>query len=147
MGKTSKPLHIQVAEVLYNADPTKWATLAEQGHIIEVIEQCMEGPMPNILAAPYAMRLTSDMLAQLPSAFDLAIKGARALIYAPKAKEATAWKGKKDAKGTKARQRGHTKKQAEVVDTGEPTATPAGHGTGEPEQRSTDANNEGASEV
>lgn len=113
MGRTSKPLHIQLADVLYQANKIQWDEMTEQGHTIEIIPE----PAPDIYLAPYAMRMTADMLAQLPTAISLAVKGARALRYAPKV--TTEWKGKASGKNKKARTRKNAAKQVEVVDRAE----------------------------
>ena len=92
MGLSSKPLHIQVDRSLYQANEPLWLKLLEQGFIIQTIE--IDGH-PDIYLSPHAMRMTVDMLKQLPSALDLAITGARILRYGPTAKDPTAWKGAK----------------------------------------------------
>ena len=66
------------------------------------------------------MRLTVDMLTQLPAALDLAIKGARALRYAPHG--ITIKKGTPSAKGTKAPTKRKSTRQTEVATGGEPPA-------------------------
>ena len=91
--------------------------MTEQGHIIQILLQST----PDLYLAPYAMRMTGDMLQQLPAALDLAIKGARELRYGPTSKETSSWKGaKKNAQAKGARKRKNTTKQVEAVDTGEP---------------------------
>ena len=45
--------------------------------------QLLPATPPDIIIAPYAMRMTTDMLAAMPSALKLAITGARNLRYAP----------------------------------------------------------------
>lgn len=91
MGRTPKPLHIQVAATLYQTHQVLWDTLSSQGHTIEVLPE----PGPDLVIGPYAMRLTSDTLDTLPGALDILIKGARALRYGPHAKEKGDWKRSK----------------------------------------------------
>lgn len=118
MGKTPKPLHMQVAASLVNTHGSVWEKLQEQGHTVETLAE----PGPDLIIGPYAMRVTSDMLDELPTTLDLLIKGARALRYAPHAKEKGAWnKGKPNAKAKKAHKGKNTTKQVEAASTGEPT--------------------------
>ena len=118
MGKSSKPLRIQLDKPLYESNITHWVELAAQGYTIEVLD----GDPPDLYLASYAMRLTSDMLNQLPSAFDLAVKGARALRYTPIAKHAGAWKGGKKTRKCKSvntqtlQHQQDTEKGADVLD-------------------------------
>ena len=114
MGLSSKPLTIHISYDLYASHQLKWDILREQGFDIQV---CGEQVI-DIYLAPYAMRMTVDMLTQLPAALDLAIKGARALRYAPHG--VTIKKGSPSAKGTKAPTKRKSTKQAEVVAGGEP---------------------------
>lgn len=129
MGKSSKPLHIQLDKTLYEANITHWVELAAQGYTIEV----MDGTPPDLYLGFYAMRMTGDMLKQLPSAFDLAVKGARALRYAPVAKDEGAWKGaKKSAKGKGTHTRKNSKVKVEAADSRESVTEAKDTGTGEP---------------
>lgn len=115
MGTTSKPLHIQISKDLYDANMEQWTEMSSQGHVIEVLG----GTAPDIYLAPYAMRMTGNMLTNLPTALELAIKGARALRYSPASPE---WKkGKSSAKGKSKGKRKHTTRQAETDDRGEPS--------------------------
>ena len=79
MGKTSKALHIVLDQSLYDAIKDEWVALQEQGHNIEVVT----GTIPDLYIAPFACRMTADMLTAMPSALKLAITGARNLRYAP----------------------------------------------------------------
>lgn len=122
MGKSSKPLNIHLDKSLYDTDKLAWDALAEQGFVLTIVE----GEVVDIYFAPHAMRMTSHMLMNMPSARDLAIKGARALRYAPHGTTPT--KGKtKGATKAKPHKGRNAKVKAEVVDT--PTATSS---TGEP---------------
>ena len=114
MGLSSKPLTIHISHDLYASHQLKWDTLREQGFDIQV---CGEQVI-DLYLAPYAMRLTVDMLTQLPAALDLAIKGARALRYAPHG--VTIKKGSPSAKGTKALTKRKSTKQAQAIAGGEP---------------------------
>ena len=123
MGKSSKPLIIHIPKELHDATPEQWGIFIEQGYDIVVLE----GDLPDLYLAPYAMRMTADMLQQLPAALRLAIQGARALRYAPHG--VTLGKGKKGVKTTKPRSRKNPAKQAEAplpgqlrLDAGEPPA-------------------------
>lgn len=116
MGKSSKPLNIHVDTTLYEAHQAHWDTLTTQGYIITVIS----GERPDLYLAPYAMRMTADMLTQLPSTFKLAVAGARELRYAPKVAGAS-WKGGKGAKVKKARARKNSAVATETPSIGEPT--------------------------
>lgn len=128
MGSTSKPVHIQLNKELHDANPTYWQTLAEQGHTIEVLV----ATPPDIYIAPYAMRLTADMLAQLPKGFELAIKGARALRYSPEGKDAEGWKkGGKGVQGKVKGKRKNTTKSAQAPDDGQLTVDGQSEGVGE----------------
>ena len=110
MGKSSKPLHIQLDRPLYESNEAHWQALVEQGYVIQVIE----APAPDLYLASHAMRFTGDMLKQLPASFDLAVKGARTLRYStPSGKE---WRS---AKTKVTRQRKHTKVKVEAAGTGE----------------------------
>ena len=127
MGQTQKPLHIVLDKSLYDISEEQWVSMRAQGHTIEVIT----GVIPDLYIAQHAMRLTANMLQQLPSAFALAMAGARALRYAPVAKDPTAWKGgKKNAKAKGTHKRTHATKQTKATDTGEPPATTEDQGTG-----------------
>lgn len=133
MGKTSKPTHIQMSESLYECNKEQWEEMRAQGHSIEIIERCMEGPMPDLLIAPFAMRMTTDMLQQLPAALRLAIQGARALRYAPHG--VTLKKGTKGVKTTKPHKGRNAKVKTEAplpgqlsFVTGESTAQGSDHG-------------------
>lgn len=121
MGTTPKPLHIQVHPSIVLADPDLWVILEQQGHHIQQLPLEDE---PDILLAPYAMRMTGDMLKELPKAFELAVKGARALRYGPtgsgdwkkgKAKGGVQNKGKAKRKNSKVK--------AQVDDANEPGVT------------------------
>ena len=79
MGKSSKPLVIHIAKELYDTNTEQWNILRDQGFDIQIIGE----HIIDLYFAPYAMRMTSDMMINLPTAIDLAIKGARALRYAP----------------------------------------------------------------
>lgn len=123
MGKSSKPLIIQIDKSLHDATPEQWGLFIEQGYGITVLD----GEPPDLILAPYAMRMTADMLLQLPAALRLAIQGARALRYAPHG--VVIGKGKKGVKTTKPRKRKNATKQTETVipgqlrlDAGEPPA-------------------------
>lgn len=71
--------------------------------------------------APYAMRMTADMLTNMPAALKLAIAGARALRYAPHGTTPT--KGKtKSAQAKKPNKRKHTEEQTKTIVAGEATA-------------------------
>ena len=123
MGKSSKPLTIMLSEDLYESHRTKWDELESQGYTI-----LMDSPdYPDIYLAPYAMRMTADMLTQLPAALDLAIKGARALRYPPKG--ATEWKGAKGVKAKVTRKRANAEIQAEAVTDGESILATTDQGT------------------
>lgn len=146
MGKTSKPLHIHVASELYNVNPIPWDALLEQGFVIDLIGN---GEPPDIYLAPYAMRMTSTMLAEMPAALNLAIKGARVLRYGP---TGILTKGKKDAQVKAPRPRKNSKVKAQVGGGGEPTveapsdsATGAIGGTTTEQQSSEAANTAGVS--
>jgi len=90
VGKSSKPLTIHVDQALHTGAREQFDSLEAKGHTITVIGQ--EAP-PDIVVAPYAFRLTADMLKQLPTqALDLVIKGVRALRYAPRSEHGTEWK-------------------------------------------------------
>jgi hypothetical protein len=93
MGNTIKPLFFQVSPDIYNADEQMWIDLMQRGHSVQILQY--EEHTPDLILAPYAMRMTSDMLKNMPTALLLAIKGARALRYAPQGAEP---KGKKSAK-------------------------------------------------
>ena len=123
MGTTSKPLHIAVEQSVYAANELGWLSLREQGHTIEVIST----PPPDLYLAPYAMRLTPDMLLQLPTAFTLAMKGARALRHGPKG-EIT--KRGTHAQEKKPRQRKHTTLKVKATPTGELPIETTDTGTG-----------------
>lgn len=127
LGKTSKPLTIHIDATLYTGNELSWDALRDQGHDIGIIKD----NIPDLYLAPYAMRMTPDMLLQLPSAFTLAMAGARALRYGPTAKDTGAWKGaKKSAKGKGTHKRKNTKVKIEASNTGEPTAQGEDQGTG-----------------
>lgn len=111
MGATSKPLTIVIDRSVYDANELGWMSLQEQGHQISVLLQ----PLGDIVLAPYAMRMTGDMLIQLPAAFTLAVKGARELRYSPTTKGGTTWKGK-HAQAKKPRQGRDTKVKAQALD-------------------------------
>lgn len=109
MGKSSKPLNIHLDKSLYDTDKLAWDALAEQGFVLTIVE----GEVVDIYFAPHAMRMTSHMLMNMPSARDLAIKGARALRYAPHGTTPT--KGKaKNAQAKKPRARKDSTKQVEA---------------------------------
>ena len=95
VGKSSKPLIIQIDKSLHDATPDQWGIFIEQGYDIQIIDD----NIPDLYLAPYAMRMTSDMLQQLPAALKLAIQGARTLRYAPHG--VVIGKGKKGVKTTK----------------------------------------------
>lgn len=122
MGKSSKPLHIVIHQSLYDAAPEHWETLLAQGFTIEKLD----GTEPDLILAPYAMRMTADMVQQLPTAFELAVKGARALRYAPVSTDSATWKkGKpKRASNTKRSKRKDTTQQTEAAPGGESPASP-----------------------
>lgn len=82
MGATNKPLHIYIDNTIYECNKEAWDALAAQAHTITIIS----GELPDIYLAPYAQRMTADMLLAMPAALQLAIKGARALRYAPHGK-------------------------------------------------------------
>lgn len=131
-----------VSEDLYEVYKTKWDELQAQGYSI-----LLDSPTyPDLYLAPYAMRMTGDMLIQLPAALDLAIKGARELRYGPTGKDSSNWKGaKKHAQTKGTRKRKNTKVKVEAVDTGEPPPTqtaPTGVGSATTSTRET-SNNEG----
>ena len=139
MGLSSKPLYIQVELSLFNSNIEKWVGFINQGHFIEVINEYGESSSPpiaidqvvmphgkpDIYLAPHAMRMTADMLKQLPSALDLAITGARTLRYGPTTKDPTAWKGakKKNVKAAKPRKGKHSTVKAEAPIGGEHDAS------------------------
>lgn len=118
MGKSSKPLTIFVDASLYEVYKDGWIALSDQGYTIRLIE----GELPDLYLAPYAMRMTADMLTQLPMAFTLAVKGARALRYAPHG--VTIKKGTSNAKAKGAPKRKHTAKQVETVNTSVANSSP-----------------------
>ena len=133
MGISSKPLAIMIDRSVYDANELGWLSLQEQGHQISVLLQ----PLGDIVLAPYAMRMTGDMLVQLPSAFTLAVKGARELRYGSTTKGSTTWKGAKGAHDQKARARKNSTVKAQAVSratslqgAGEPPTPPAHQGTG-----------------
>ena len=127
MGQTQKPLHIVLDKSLYDISEEQWVSMRAQGHTIEVIT----GVIPDLYIAQHAMRLTANMLQQLPSAFALAMAGARALRYAPVAKDPAAWKGgKKNAQNKGTPKRKNIKVKAKVTNIGEPTAQAKDSGTG-----------------
>lgn len=132
MGSTPKPLHIQISKELYETQREQWDTLVQQGHVIQVVLE----PIPDLYLAPYAMRVTADMLTQLPKGVELLIKGARALRYGPHGKDPEGWKkgGKRVSNTTKGKRK-NSKKQTETTDDAQP-ATP--DGTGRPTTESTD---------
>lgn len=103
MGKTSKPLTITVDKSLYDCDLEAWNKMEEQGFTIVTIQE----KLPDLYIAPYAMRMTRDMMTNLPTALDLAIKGARALRYAPHG--AMLKEGSKHVKAKKPRARKNSK--------------------------------------
>ena len=80
MGKSSRPLAIHVTHSLYSIASELMDNFVAQGYTIVIIP---EGTEPDLFLAPYAMRMTTDMLTAMPSALSLAIKGARELRYAP----------------------------------------------------------------
>jgi hypothetical protein len=82
----------------------------------------MQGEQPNLYLAPYAHRMTVDMLTQLPTALTLAITGARALCYPPKGEMPK--KGiRVQTKGTRARE--NVKVKSKTIVGGEhPIETP-----------------------
>lgn len=128
MGITSKPLHLQIHHSLYHAQQAQWDAMTAQGHTIEVLE----GDGPDIYLAPYAMRMTTDILVQLPTALYLMIKGARALRHSPHSKDTEGWKkGKTHAKGTKARTRQDATKQVTSTSGTEPLVKTEDTGTGD----------------
>jgi hypothetical protein len=116
MGNTSKPLYIQVSADIYKTSEQMWAELTEQGHTIQVLQY--ESSTPDIILAPNAMRMTSDMLVSMPAALGLVIKGARALRYAPHGKPPT--KGKASAKGKKPHKGRGTQIKTETIDSSTP---------------------------
>ncbi len=115
MGLSSKPLTIIIDETLYQANVEYWTTLMNQGFIITREDK---REIVDLILAPYAMRFTADMLTQLPAALDLAIKGARALRYAPHG--VTIKKGVSNAKASKPRKGKHAAIKTEAVTGGEP---------------------------
>lgn len=86
----------------------------EQGYGIQVLE----GEQPDLILAPFAQRMTGDMLLQLPAALRLAIQGARALRYAPHG--VILGKGKKGVQGKKTYKRKNPKVQTEAAGGGQP---------------------------
>lgn len=112
----SKPLHIQIAKELYESQRGQWDALAEQGHQIQVVIDT-----PDLYLAPYAMRLTADMLVQLPKGVEVMIKGARALRYSPHGKDSEGWKkgGKKGVQTKGKGTRKNAKVKAQAVDDGQ----------------------------
>jgi hypothetical protein len=126
LGKSSKPLTIHIDKSLYDANELVWIGLREQGHDIVVVD----GGLPDLYLAPYAHRMTADMLLQLPSSFTLAVTGARALRYAPTAKDPTAWKGAKGAKAKGTRTRKNSTIKTETINNGEPPTQAENKGTG-----------------
>lgn len=116
MGNTSKPLFIQLSADVYMANQPMWDELRAQGHRLQQLSY--EDETPDMVLAPYAMRMTADMLVALPAALTLAIKGARALRYAPAG--VTIGKGKGNVKAKKPRARKNSKVAATNDNTGVP---------------------------
>lgn len=145
MGQTQKPLHIVIDKSLYDINEEQWVSLRAQGHTIEIIT----GIIPDLYLAKHAMRMTVDMLLQLPSSFTLAIAGARALRYPPTAKDTAAWKGGKGAKGKGSYRRKDTAIKVEVINPREPPTQAENQGTGGSavSPTSTATNNEGATQT
>lgn len=125
MGTSSKPLHILIDQSLYDANELGWMSLRDQGHTIDIISI----PVPDIYLAPHAMRMTPDMLLQLPTAFTLAMKGARELRYGPTMKGASTWKNK-NAQGKKTRTRKNSTVKVESTVGGEHPPTTQDSGVG-----------------
>lgn len=145
---------------LFSTNQEQWVTLIQQGHCIDIIDEHGEvtSPpiaieqslipkgVPDLYLAPYAMRMTPDMLTQLPTAFTLAIRGARDLRYGPTIKKGDPkWKGAKGAQGKKTRTRKNSAVKAEDTVGGEPLTASTSEGVGGAVVNTTDseANNEG----
>jgi hypothetical protein len=113
MGTSSKPLHFLVHPSI--AGYERFALLESQGHKVDFLND--RGA--DLILAPNAMRMTTDILDNLPQALDLAIKGARLLKHGP----AGTWK--KGVKGgvqnKKASKRKNTKIKAQTDGSHEPT--------------------------
>lgn len=127
MGKSSKPLHIQVEPSLLDSHKELFDGLDGQGFII-TSSQYEADETPDIYLAPYAMRMTSDMLTQMPSALDLAIKGARTLRYGPAGTLTKSKKGVKGAQNKTTRSRKNGTLKVEVVDGAQQTLGITGTG-------------------
>ena len=112
MGKTSKPLTIQVAQELLESHKELLSRLLEQGFNIATLPT---EPVVDIILAPNAMRMTSDMLTQMPAALDLAIKGARTLRYGPTG-VLTKKKGVKNVQNKTTRSRKNSAIKTEITD-------------------------------
>lgn len=123
MGKTSKPLYIQISADIYKTAEQMWADLTTQGHTVQILQY--EEYIPDIILAPNAMRMTPAMLVEMPSALKLAIEGSRLLRYAPHGKGVE--KGKpKVAKGKKPHKGKYAEVKTEAIDSPAPDS-----GTGE----------------
>jgi hypothetical protein len=116
MGTSSKPLHFLVHPSI--AGYERFALLESQGHRVDFLNDSGA----DLILAPNAMRMTTDILDNLPQALDLAIKGARLLKHGP----AGTWK--KGAKGgvqNKAKVK-RAKSKVKVKDDGSHEPTDAG---------------------
>jgi hypothetical protein len=78
MGRTNKPLNLEVDQSIYEQAPDLFDELRAKGHAIQI--RNMNGI--DVILGPQCFRLTRDMIEYLKGqSLDLAMKGARALRY------------------------------------------------------------------